>query len=179
MIQTKKRLIVDMSATLIHQGHIRLLQRARKAADERDAIVVVALTSDAELLKVKGYLPELNFAERKEILLSCRYVDEVAPTPWLLDEEVFRAMRGDYLFHGADNNNPIPAEKLIIVPRTPGVSSSELRLRSAQIIQSQINEHKIMLTPGPGSIPLENAFAVQPLFGRGDDDFTELEERVF
>lgn len=30
--------------------------------------MVVALTSDAEVKSKKGYTPELNFAERKEIL---------------------------------------------------------------------------------------------------------------
>ena len=59
----RPRIMVDMSATLIHHGHIRLLRKAAELGD-----VVVALTSDAEVKSKKGYTPELNFAERKEIL---------------------------------------------------------------------------------------------------------------
>ena len=41
----RPRIMVDMSATLIHHGHIRLLKKAAELGD-----VVVALTSDAEAL---------------------------------------------------------------------------------------------------------------------------------
>ena len=61
----RPRVMVDMSATLIHHGHIRLLKKAAEIGD-----VVVALTSDEEVKRTKGYVPELNFDERKEILES-------------------------------------------------------------------------------------------------------------
>ena len=50
------RIMVDMSATLIHHGHIRLLRKAAELGD-----VVVALTSDAEVKSKKGYTPEMNY----------------------------------------------------------------------------------------------------------------------
>ena len=68
----RPRIMVDMSATLMHHGHIRLLKKAAELGD-----VVVALTSDAEVKSKKGYTPELNFAERKEILEAVKYVTEV------------------------------------------------------------------------------------------------------
>ena len=37
----KKRILVDMSATILHHGHIRLLKKASKLG-----VVVVALTRD-------------------------------------------------------------------------------------------------------------------------------------
>ena len=55
--------MVDMSLTLIHHGHIRLLKNAKKYG-----YVIVALTKDEEIKSKKGYVPELNFDERKEIL---------------------------------------------------------------------------------------------------------------
>ena len=61
----KKRILVDMSATIIHHGHIRLLKKASKYGK-----VIVALTRDIEVKKNKGYYPELNFKSRKEN--SCR-----------------------------------------------------------------------------------------------------------
>lgn len=120
----KKRILVDMSATLIHHGHIRLLKKASELGS-----VVVALTSDEEVEKKKGYKPELSFEERREILESIRYVDEVVPSNWLIDDAFLVEHNIDLLVHGDDNSNVIPHEKLVIFPRTEGVSSSELRKR--------------------------------------------------
>ena len=119
-----KRIMVDMSATLLHHGHVRLL---RKAADLGS--VVVALTTDEEVKKTKGYTPELNYEERKEILEAFRYVDEVVPCPWLIDHEFLQKHNCELLVHGDDNSNHIPEEKLVIFPRTEGISSSGLRER--------------------------------------------------
>lgn len=117
-----KRVMVDMSATLIHHGHVRLLKNASEIG-----AVVVALTTDEEVEKTKGYKPELSYEERKEILESIRYVEEVVPSTWLIDEEYLKKHRCDLLVHGDDNRNHIPPEKLIIFPRTEGISSSNLR----------------------------------------------------
>ena len=46
-----KRILVDMSATIIHHGHIRLLKKASKFGK-----VIVALTTDREIKKSKGYI---------------------------------------------------------------------------------------------------------------------------
>ena len=119
-----KRIMVDMSATLLHHGHMRLLRRA--AALGR---VVVALTTDEEVEKTKGYKPELSFEERREIMEGIRYVDEVVPCPWLIDVDFMDAHGCDLLVHGSDNANHIPAERLVIFPRTEGISSSDLRQR--------------------------------------------------
>ena len=69
----KKRIMVDMSATLIHHGHIRLLKKASELG-----IVIVALTSDESVIESKGYTPELNFCQRREILESIKYVEKVS-----------------------------------------------------------------------------------------------------
>jgi cytidyltransferase-like protein len=114
--------MVDMSATLLHHGHIRLLKAAKALGT-----VVVALTTDEEIRAKKGYTPELNFAERREILEAIRYVDEVVPSTWLIDEGFLDLHRIDLLVHGGDNANPVSPERLLILPRTEGVSSSLLR----------------------------------------------------
>lgn len=119
----RPRIMVDMSATLIHHGHIRLLRKAAELGD------VVALTSDAEVKSKKGYTPELNFAERKEILEAVKYVTEVVESPWLITEDFVNEHHCDLLVHGSDNVNPIDPKRLVIFPRTEGVSSSTLRER--------------------------------------------------
>ena len=60
-----KRIMVDMSVNLIHHGHVRLLEKASELGS-----VIVGLTTDVEVIKYKGYVPELNFEQRKEIISS-------------------------------------------------------------------------------------------------------------
>ena len=138
MAGKRPRIMVDMSATLIHHGHIRLLKKAAAVGD-----VVVALTSDDEVRTKKGYQPELSFAERKEVLEAVKYVTEVVESPWLITEDFVNRCRCDLLVHGADNSNVIDPKRLVIFPRTEGVSSTELRERVIRAVQSmeKIGKH--------------------------------------
>ena len=124
-----KRVLVDMSCTLIHHGHVRLLQKASELGN-----VIVALTTDEELQAKKGYLPELKFEERKEILLAIRYVSDVIPSKWLIENEYILKNKIDILVHGDDNSNSISACQIVLFPRTHGISSSELRKKSALLM---------------------------------------------
>ena len=117
-----KKVMVDMSATLIHHGHIRLIKEAAKYGE-----VTIALTTDDEIIKNKGYSPELDYPSRKEILLAISEVSNVVPSNWLLNEEFLDTHKIDFLVHGSDNTNAISKDRLIILPRTPGISSSILR----------------------------------------------------
>ena len=128
------RILVDMSATLIHHGHIRLLQRASSLGQ-----VVVALTMDEEVVKVKGYTPEIPFQGRREILEAIRYVDEVIPAPWLIDDDFLRQHNIDLLVHGEDNSNEVGRDKLMILPRTVGISSTIMRARVLEAVAGFIN----------------------------------------
>ena len=121
----KKRILVDMSATIIHHGHIRLLKKASKYGK-----VIVALTRDIEVKKNKGYYPELNFKSRKEILSSIKYVDRVIPSNFLVNEKYLKKNKIDILIHGTDNPHGIKNKnKLITLPRTRGIGSSKIRKR--------------------------------------------------
>lgn len=131
-----RRIMVDMSATLIHHGHVRLLRQAKKLGT-----VVVALTTDEEILARKGYVPELDYASRREVLESIRYVDEVVPSPWLIDEAFLDLHNIDLLVHGHDNSNPISPARLLTLPRTDGVSSSQLRSRVLRSVATTM-EHR-------------------------------------
>lgn len=118
------RILVDMSATLIHHGHIRLLHRASELGR-----VVVALTTDAEIQRYKGYIPELSYQERAEIVESIRYVQAVVPSPWIIDDAFMDQHNVAQLVHGDDNKNAVSLDRLVLFPRTNGVSSSEIRSR--------------------------------------------------
>ena len=119
-----KRILVDMSLTSLHHGHIRLLQKASRLGH-----VVVALCSDDEILKAKGFLPLLSFEHRKEIALAIRYVEEVIESEWLINEAYLDRHNIDLLVHGEDNANPVPPDRLVLYPRTGGISSTALSNR--------------------------------------------------
>ncbi len=167
-----KRIMVDMSATLIHHGHIRLLKNASKYGK-----VIVGLTSDEEIKKKKYFNPELAFEHRKEVLESIKYVSEVVSTPWMLDEAILDKHNIDLLVHGDDNSNKINHARLKLLPRTQGISSTMLRHKALESITS-INNQKLMLTPGPAVVLHENLISVKPVFGRGDTQYSEIYESV-
>lgn len=121
------RIMVDMSATLLHHGHIRILKAAKALGT-----VIVALVTDEEIKTKKGYTPELCFAERQEVLEAIRYVDEVVPAPWLVDEAFLKQHHIDILVHGEDNTNPIDPDRIVVLPRTQGISSNLLRIRAME-----------------------------------------------
>ena len=123
-----KRIMVDMSVTLLHHGHIRILMKASNYGN-----VVVGLTTDDEILFKKGYQPELNFDQRKEILESIKFVHQVVPVPWLINDSILDQYNIDLLVHGDDNSNLVDKKKLLILPRTKGVSSYEIRKKSSLI----------------------------------------------
>ena len=167
-----KRIMVDMSATLIHHGHIRLLKKASEYGK-----VIVGLTTDEEIISKKGYKPELAFEHRKEILESIKYVDKVVSTPWQITEETLDEFNIDFLVHGDDNSNDINQDRLLILPRTQGVSSTQIR-DNAQRSITQKNNHKLMLTPGPAVVLYENLQYLKPVFGRDDDEYASMSESV-
>ena len=52
-----KKILVDMSAVIIHTGHIRLINKAKKYGK-----VYIALTTDKEIKRTKKINPELNYS---------------------------------------------------------------------------------------------------------------------
>ena len=118
----KKRIMVDMSATILHHGHVRILKQAKQLGN-----VIVALTSDSEIKKFKKFQSPFNFKNRKELLLSIKYVDEVIKSKWIITDKFLEKHNIDILVHGNDNNNKVSKSKLKIFKRTYGISSTLLR----------------------------------------------------
>ena len=119
-----KTILVDMSATLIHHGHIRLLKKAKRYGK-----VIVGLTIDNEIKKYKGFIPELNFLQRREILKELRCVDEVIASKWIITQSFLDKNKIDIIISGADYSSRKFTTKSIIFPRTKGISSSKIRKR--------------------------------------------------
>ena len=128
-IKTKK-IMVDMSATLIHHGHIRLLKKASKYGK-----VVVALVTDKEVKKFKGYVPEMNYSQRKEIIQSIRFVNKVVPSKFILNDKFLNKYKINLLVHAGRNPNQLDKKRLLIFRRTNNISSTMLRKRAMKIFQ--------------------------------------------
>lgn len=122
MIKKNKKVLVDMSASILHHGHINLLKKASKFGD-----VIVALTKDSEIKKKKGFFPILNYKNRSTILKSIKYVHKVVPSSWNIDDKFIKKHNISILVHGLDNFNSAKNVKIITFKRTKGVSSTNLR----------------------------------------------------
>ncbi len=122
--------MVDMSATLIHHGHIRLIKKAKRYGN-----LIIALTTDNQIRKFKGYNPELNYKSRKEILLEIKGVKKIVPCDWLITQKFLDKYKVDILISGSDYEKRKFKTKTINFKRTKFISSSMLRKKSAKIIQ--------------------------------------------
>ncbi len=127
-MKRKKRILVDMSVTLLHHGHIRILKQASRFGD-----VIVGLSSDHDLKKYKGYLPELKYVHRKEIIEAIKYVKEVVRVNFHTNAEDLKKNNIDFLIHGNDLKKKFDNKKIKILKRTKGISSSLIRKKAAKI----------------------------------------------
>lgn len=121
-MKKNKRILVDMTCSIIHHGHIRILKKASKLGR-----VIVGLTKDKEILKYKKFKSPLNFNQRKEILENLKFVSKVIPANFFITEKFLVKNKIDYIVHGTDNKNKISKKYIKIFKRTPGISSSILR----------------------------------------------------
>ena len=128
----KKKIMVDMSATLIHHGHIRLIKKAKKYGN-----LIIGLTTDKQVKKYKGYFPELSYKFRKEILSEIKGVDKVVPSDWLITQKFLDKHKIDILISGSDHKDRDFKTKTINFNRTKIISSTILRKKSAKILKKK------------------------------------------
>jgi glycerol-3-phosphate cytidylyltransferase len=87
---------------LFHSGHVNLLKRCREVAGEFGK-VVVALNTDDFIFQFKNKKPICTEQERLEVLLACRYVDEVVMNVGGQDSRISIEMVGpNYIVVGSD-----------------------------------------------------------------------------
>ena len=126
-----KKILVDMTCSILHHGHIRLLKKASKYGK-----VIVALTSDKDVKKYKKFNSPLKFNHRKEVLLSIKYVSKVIKSDFFINEKFLIKNKIDLLVHGTDNKNKIKKKYLKIFKRTRKVYSSKIRKNLKKYIMS-------------------------------------------
>ena len=123
-----KKVITLGTFDLLHYGHIRLLKRAKELGD----YLIVGLSSD-EFALFKGKKTVFNYEERKEILESIKYVDEIFYVDSYYNEimEIIKH-KPDVFVIGDDYKGKFDMLKdfgmeVKYLERTPDVSSSMVR----------------------------------------------------
>ena len=126
-INDMKKVITYGTYDLLHVGHINLLRRAKALGD----YLIVALSTD-EFNAIKNKKAYHSYEDRKIILESIRYVDEVIPErSWeqkiqdVIDNDV------DIFVMGDDWEGKFDFLKdyceVIYLPRTEGISTTKIK----------------------------------------------------
>jgi len=131
--KNKKKVLLDMSCSIIHHGHVRLIKKASRFGN-----LIISLTTDRDLKKFKNIHPELNFSQRKEILLSIKYVKKVIPGNFILDQKFIDKNNIDIVIQGSDYKKRKFKNKLVTFPRTKNISSTMIR----RLAKKNINRKK-------------------------------------
>jgi glycerol-3-phosphate cytidylyltransferase len=139
---SKKIVYVGGTFDLVHYGHGRFLEQAKKLGD----FLVVALNTD-EFSEEYKRKPILNYNERKETLKMLPFVDSVVPNVGGRDSKpTILHVKPDIIVHGDDWTGDSYMKQLgvtkkflkdngieiIYVPYTKGISTSEIIKRCSQ-----------------------------------------------
>jgi rfaE bifunctional protein nucleotidyltransferase chain/domain len=123
---------------LLHPGHIRYLQEARRLGDA----LIVALNSDRSVRELKGERrPILNQNERSEVMAALGCVDYVTIFDASTPREIIAALLPDVLVKGGDwdidriiGRDEVEAAggKVLSLPFVEGCSTSDVIERIAR-----------------------------------------------
>ena len=83
---------------LFHIGHLNVLKRAKEQCD----YLIVGVSTDELVKKYKNKAPVISYSERKAIVESIRYVDEVVPQETLDKIKALSFLNFNILFQGDD-----------------------------------------------------------------------------
>ena len=128
-----KTVITYGTFDLFHVGHIRLLKRLKDMGGK----LIVGISSD-EFNSTKGKQSFYSYEERAEIVLSCKYVDQVFP------EDDWDQKRGDILKYNASIfamgndwqgkfDDLAKVCEVVYLPRTEYISTTSIKEKLAGI----------------------------------------------
>lgn len=133
-MERNKKVYIAMSADVIHNGHINIINEGAKYGD-----VIIGLLTDEAIATYKR-VPILNFETRKTIFENIKNVSSVVMQKTLDYTENLQKIKPEYVLHGDDWKEGVQAlvrekvletlkewdGKLIEIPYTKGISSTDL-----------------------------------------------------
>lgn len=124
-----RRILTYGTYDLLHNGHIRLLKRAKARGD----YLIVALSTD-EFNKIKGKKSYYSYEKRKEMLEALRFVDLVIPEKsWEQKVDDIKKYEVDEVVMGSDWKDSDKFEYLkeycdvVYLDRTEGISTTKVK----------------------------------------------------
>jgi len=146
------RIYADGVYDLLHLGHMRQLEQAKRMF--KNVHLIVGVSSDEETHRYKGQTVQ-SMIERVETLRHIKWVDEIiAPCPWMLTMEFLDKHNIDYVAHddipysaGAKKKdesadiyiNVKKAGRFRATQRTEGVSTTDLIVRILQNYEDYVD----------------------------------------
>lgn len=126
---------------LLHRGHLNILTQAASLGE-----LYVGIMTDEGVERAKGSRPILSLAEREAQIRSLPFVAEViryTETDQNANYEAIRpqiVVQGDDWLFSADRTNALNylrenAIRLVLLPRTDGISTTEIRKRVARSVR--------------------------------------------
>lgn len=124
---------------LFHSGHVAFLKRCADFGS-----VTVSLNTDEFIAAYKGRPPIMTYAERRAVLLGCKWVDEVIANEGGADSKIaIEKARPDIVAIGSDwarkdyykqmqfSQDWLDARgiMLLYIPYSSGISSTEIKRR--------------------------------------------------
>ena len=124
---------------LFHAGHVNFLRRCSDLGE-----VVVSLNTDEFIEEYKGKPPVISYADRRAVLIACRFVDQVIPNIGGPDSKLAIELaspdlivigsdwaRKDYMTQMGFNQDWLDERGigLAYIPYTEGISSTAIKER--------------------------------------------------
>lgn len=137
-----KTVITYGTFDLYHIGHVKLLKRLHQLGDR----LIVGLSTD-EFNQVKNKNVVIPFADRREVLLSCKYVDDVFPeNNWDQKRDDIINKKADIFAMGDDWSGKFDdlqdIVEVVYLPRTKDISTTDLKTMLRRINEEKVNELK-------------------------------------
>jgi glycerol-3-phosphate cytidylyltransferase len=140
---SKKRIVITYGTyDLLHEGHIRLLKRAKLLGD----YLIVGLSTD-EFNRLKHKDSYLSYKQRKTVLEAVKYVDEViAEENWEQKERDIINFGVDVFVMGDDwkgkFDNLGSLCDVVYLKRTTNVSTTQIKENIVNIVNVKNRIHK-------------------------------------
>jgi glycerol-3-phosphate cytidylyltransferase len=113
---------------LFHIGHINLFKRIKEKCDK----LIVGVHNDEQVITYKK-APIISYADRLEMVKSCKYVDDVYENADLITtNDLLFKLNADYVFAGRENLEyinkyyQVSNDKLILLDRTSHICTSDV-----------------------------------------------------